>query len=117
MSQTFKGGVHPDDHKSLTHQKPIEQLPLPQQVILPMSMHIGAPCTPVVKPRETVQVGQKIGDTDAFMAVPIHSGVSGTVKAISTYRMSNGRTCPMVEIETDGAQTVCPAVCQVTSVT
>ena len=48
MSQTFKGGVHPDDHKSLTHQKPIEQLPLPQQVILPMSMHIGAPCQPVV---------------------------------------------------------------------
>ena len=56
-------------------------------------------------------VGQKIGDTDAFMAAPIHSGVSGTVKAISTYRMSNGRTCPMVEIETDGQQTVCPDVC------
>ena len=45
------------------------------------------------------------------MAAPIHSGVSGTVKAISTYRMSNGRTCPMVEIETDGQQTVCPDVC------
>ena len=44
------------------------------------------------------------------MAVPIHSGVSGTVKAITTYRMSNGRTCPMVEIVTDGQQTVCPDV-------
>ena len=44
------------------------------------------------------------------MAVPIHSGVSGTVKAITTYRMSNGRPCPMVEIATDGQQTVCPDV-------
>lgn len=86
-------------------------LPLPKLVRIPMSMHIGAPCTPAVKPRDTVLVGQKIGDTDAFMAAPIHSGVSGTVKAISTYRMSNGRTCPMVEIETDGQQTVCPDVC------
>lgn len=75
-----------------------------------MSMHIGAPCEPTVKPRQTVQVGQKIGDTEAFMAVPIHSGVSGTVKSVGTYRMSNGRTCPIVEIETDGQQTVCPEV-------
>lgn len=103
-------GVRLAHHKN-TENSACVPLPLPKLVRIPMSMHIGAPCTPVVKPRETVQVGQKIGDTDAFMAVPIHSGVSGTVKAISTYRMSNGRTCPMVEIETDGAQTVCPAVC------
>ena len=100
----------------LAHHKNTENcasvpLPLPKLVRIPMSMHIGAPCTPAVKPRDTVLVGQKIGDTDAFMAAPIHSGVSGTVKAISTYRMSNGRTCPMVEIETDGQQTVCPDVC------
>lgn len=100
----------------LAHHKNTENcasvpLPLPKLVRIPMSMHIGAPCAPTVKPRDTVLVGQKIGDTDAFMAAPIHSGVSGTVKAISTYRMSNGRTCPMVEIETDGQQTVCPDVC------
>lgn len=99
----------------LAHQKHTENcvstpLPLPKLVRIPMSMHIGAPCTPLVKPRDTVTVGQKIGDTDAYMAVPVHTGVSGTVKAVSVYRMSNGRTCPMVEIETDGAQTVCPDV-------
>lgn len=102
-------GVRLDHHKN-TEDCASQKLPLPELVRIPMSMHIGAPCTPVVKPRDTVQVGQKIGDTDAFMAVPIHSGVSGTVKAITTYRMSNGRTCPMVEIVTDGQQTVCPDV-------
>ena len=102
-------GVRLDHHKN-TEDCASQKLPLPELVRIPMSMHIGAPCTPVVKPRDTVQVGQKIGDTDAFLAVPIHSGVSGTVKAITTYRMSNGRTCPMVEIATDGQQTVCPDV-------
>ena len=100
-------GVHLAHHKNTENSASVP-LPLPKLVRIPMSMHIGAPCTPLVKPRDTVLVGQKIGDTDAFMAVPIHSGVSGKVKAVSTYRMSNGRTCPMVEIETDGEQTVRP---------
>ena len=103
-------GVHLAHHKNTENSASV-LLPLPKLVRIPMSMHIGAPCTPLVKPRDTVLVGQKIGDTDAFMAVPIHSGVSGKVKAVSTYRMSNGRTCPMVEIETDGEQTVSPDVC------
>lgn len=102
-------GVRLAHHKNTENSASVS-LPLPKLVRIPMSMHIGAPCTPMVKPRDTVLVGQKIGDTDAFMAVPIHSGVSGTVKALTTYRMSNGRTCPMVEIETDGLQTVCPDV-------
>ena len=75
-----------------------------------MSMHIGAPCSPLVKVRDSICVGQKIGDTDAFMAAPIHSGVSGTVKAVSDFRMSNGRTCKCVEVETDGLQTVADTV-------
>ncbi len=102
-------GVHVAHHKNTQNTASVP-LPLPALVKIPMSMHIGAPCTPIVKPKDVVLVGQKIGDTDAAMAVPIHSGVSGTVKAISTYRMSNGRTCPLVEIETDGKQTVSPDV-------
>ncbi len=102
-------GVHVAHHKNTQNTASVP-LPLPALVKIPMSMHIGAPCTPIVKPKDVVHVGQKIGDTDAAMAVPIHSGVSGTVKAISTYRMSNGRTCPLVEIETDGKQTVSPDV-------
>jgi electron transport complex protein RnfC len=71
---------------------------------------MGAPCNPMVKVKDQVLVGQKIGDTDAFMSAPIHSSVSGTVKAINDYLMANGRTCKMVEIETDGEQTVHPDI-------
>ncbi len=97
-------------HHKHTECSASQPLPLPKLVRIPMSMHIGAPCNPLVKVRDTVCVGQKIGDTDAFMAAPIHSGVSGTVKAISDFRMSNGRTCKCVEIETDGLQTIADSV-------
>ncbi len=103
------GGIRLSHHKR-TEECQSVALPLPEKVCIPMSMHIGAPCSPVCKKGDAVTVGQKIGDTDAFMAVPIHSSVSGKVTAISDYRMSNGRTCKMVEIQTDGQQTVCPDV-------
>ncbi len=103
------GGVRLAHHKN-TEQMNSQPLPLPARVRIPMSMHIGAPCNPLVKVKDVVNVGQKIGDTEAFMAAPIHSGVSGTVKAVTDYRMSNGRTCKCVEIETDGLQTVDPSV-------
>lgn len=102
-------GVKLAHHKNTEHSAS-QPLPLPKLVRIPMSMHIGAPCTPLVKAKDTICVGQKIGDTDAFMAAPIHSGVSGTVKTITDYRMSNGRTCKCVEIETDGLQTVADSV-------
>lgn len=85
-------------------------LPLPAKVRIPMSMHIGAPCSPIVKKGDTVTVGQKIGDTDAFMSAPIHSSVSGKVINICDYRMSSGKICKLAEIETDGKQTVCPDI-------
>lgn len=94
-------GVKLAHHKN-TANTASQPLPLPKRVRIPMSMHIGAPCSPLVKVRDSICVGQKIGDTDAFMAAPIHSGVSGTVKAVSDFRMSNGRICKCVEIETDG---------------
>lgn len=102
-------GVKLAHHKNTENSASVS-LPLPKLLRIPMSMHIGAPCTPIVKPKDAVQMGQKIGDTDAFMAVPIHTGASGIVKEITTYRMANGRTCPMVVIETDGLQTLSPSV-------
>ena len=45
MKQMFYGGVHPAEHKEATEQKPIQPLAnAPAQVVIPMSMHIGAPC-------------------------------------------------------------------------
>ncbi|MGB4607899.1 MAG: electron transport complex subunit RsxC, partial [Sedimentibacter sp.] len=79
---TFKGGVHPPHSKSLTQNVPIEEIPAPNLVVIPLSQHIGAPCDPLVAVGDTVKVGQKIGDSKAFVSVPVHSSVSGTVKKI-----------------------------------
>ena len=47
MAQAFFGGVHPHDMKAATNEKAIEQLAPPAEVVIPMSMHFGAPCTPL----------------------------------------------------------------------
>ena len=71
MKQMFYGGVHPAEHKEATEQKPIQPLAnAPAQVVIPMSMHIGAPCKPVVQKGDTVTVGQMIGAT-AHPSTPV----------------------------------------------
>lgn len=96
----------------LNHRKHTENcktivLPIPQKVLLPMSMNMGTPCSPVVKVGDCVKVGQKIGDCDAPFSVPVHSSVSGKVTAICDYRTAMGAVCKAVEIESDGSQELC----------
>ena len=105
----FFGGVHPNDQKTLTCEKAIEQLPAPAQVVIPMSMHIGAPCAPTVKKGDTVTVGQKIGETTG-LGVPVHASVSGKVVAVEPRPHPNGTNVMSVAIENDFQDTLCPDV-------
>ena len=93
-------------HRKNTENSSTVDFPVPSKVTIPMSMTMGAPCQPLVKVGDTVAVGQMIGDTDAAFSAPVHSGVSGKVTAISDYRNAMGTVCKMIEIETDGLQTV-----------
>ena len=111
MAQAFFGGVHPHDMKAATNEKAIEQLAPPAVVVIPMSMHIGAPAQPVVKKGDQVYVGTLIGQAGGFVSANIHSSVSGTVVGVAPMRMVNGAVCQAVAIESDGQQTVDPA-CQ-----
>ena len=81
---TFKGGLHPNDHKSETANCAVVRLTPPKTMIYPMQQHIGAPCTPTVNVGDRVYMGHKIGDSDAFVSAPIHSSVSGTVRTLIT---------------------------------
>ena len=94
------------NHRKNTENSATVELPVPAMVRIPMSMHMGAPCVPLVKVGDTVKVGQKIGECDAPFSVPVHSSVSGTVKALTDYRNAMGTVCKAVEIETDGKQEV-----------
>ena len=93
-------------HRKNTENSQTIDFTLPAKVVIPMSMHMGVPCQPLVKVGDTVKVGQKIGDSDAPFSVPVHSGVSGKVTALSDYRNAMGTVCKAVEIETDGEQTI-----------
>lgn len=75
-----------------------------------MQQHVGAPCKPLVKVGDLVQVGQKIGDSDAFVSAPIHASISGKVSAITKVALPGGQMVDAVVIESDGQMTVSPEV-------
>ncbi|MBO5184493.1 MAG: electron transport complex subunit RsxC [Clostridia bacterium] len=96
-----RGGVNVA-HNKHTAEMPVERMPVPDRVVLPMQQHIGAPCTPVVKVGDTVSVGQLVGDSDKFVSAPIHATVSGNVKAVGDVKLANGIITKGVTIESDG---------------
>ena len=79
---TFKHGVHPAEHKERTAANAIEELPLPDEVFIPLQQHIGAPCQALVDKKDEVKTGQLIGKAGGFVSSPVHSSVTGTVKAV-----------------------------------
>ena len=104
-----KGGVHAPHNKNTAH-KPSLEMPVPKMVALPMNQHIGAPCVPLVKVGDTVDVGQCIAKSDAFVSAPIHASVSGTVKKIDKITMPDGSRLDAIFIESDGEQRISPDV-------
>ena len=93
-------------HYKHTSDIETEVMPIPDVVKICMSQNIGAPCKPLVAKGDHVKVGQKIGDTDAFVSAPIHSSVSGTVTDIVEERGSMGGMETLIVIETDKKQEV-----------
>ncbi len=97
-------------HRKRTSGSVPKKLPLPETVVIPMSMHIGKPAVPLVKAGERVTVGQKIAEADGFISAPVHSSVSGKVKKLDELTMSNGMKTTAVIVETDGLQEICESV-------
>lgn len=101
MRNTFKGGLHIEDHKALTCAIPPEPIAdCPQHIFL-LQQHVGAVLTPLVKPGDPVKVGQKIADSDALMSVPVHSSISGTVKAIKPWPHPSGAEVDAIVVDND----------------
>ncbi len=90
MSLTFpKGGVHPPENK-ISANKKIEFLPIPKQVSIPISQHIGAPAKPIVKKNDEVKTGQLIAEASGFISANIHSSVTGKVNKIAEIYDTSG---------------------------
>ena len=95
------GGVHPEENKISTHAV-IETMPLPEQVVVLMNQHLGAPATPIVNKGDQVKVGQLIAEAQTFMCANVHSPVSGTVLKIDTCKDAFGLSKPAVYIQVQG---------------
>lgn len=79
-----RGGIHPDPNKQGTSWRPIETLPPPPEVRLPLLQHIGAAAEPLVKKGDRVRRGQKIAEA-VDSGAPLHATISGKVKPIEKH--------------------------------
>lgn len=99
---TFRGGIHPDDGKALSKEKPITAIQAGPVLYYSTSQHIGAPAKPVVSKGDHVRRGQMIAEAGGFVSAPVHATVSGTVKGIEKMRMPGGNLADCIVVENDG---------------
>jgi electron transport complex protein RnfC len=100
--KTFQlGGVHPEANK-FAHSADVETFPLPDQAVVYMTQHLGAPATPIVKKGDKVKVGQLIGEAQTFMCANIHAPISGTVNRIDMIADITGYKKPAIVIDREG---------------
>ncbi|GAB4222722.1 MAG: electron transport complex subunit RsxC [Acidobacteriota bacterium] len=103
-SGSLSWGVHPDDRKQLSADAPIEVLPTPAQVRVPLLQHLGAPNEAVVKPRTAVAWGDVLGRSDAFVSAPVHAPIAGKTARVGAVTLPNGRRVAAVPIKAEGEQ-------------
>ncbi len=104
------GGIHPVEGKEPTEHKPLVRFPAPKVAVFPLSMHLGAPATPIVSVGDIVAVGQKIGEAAGFISAPIHSSISGRVIAIEERPHATRGSCLSIVVENDGKDTLYDSV-------
>lgn len=100
---TFRGGIHMEDGKRLSKDKPITVLFPKGDAVYPLSQHIGLPAKPIVAVGDKVLVGQRIAEANGVVSAHVISAVSGTVKAIEERLTVSGVMCESIVIENDGA--------------
>jgi len=103
---TFKGGIHPPGRKEMTSSKKLKNANPPETVVIPMLMHSGSPCKPLVKKGDLVKVGQCIGEPNGFVSALVHSSVSGEVISVEPRLHPNGQKVMSIEIKSDMLDTV-----------
>lgn len=79
---SFRGGIHPSPYKERTAGKPVESGPRPSRVTIPLAQSLGAPAKALVAVGDVVKAGQRIGEAQGFVSVPVHASVSGKVVSV-----------------------------------
>ena len=100
----FPGGLELPGHKTESCKQESGTAALPDQVVLPLQQHIGAPAEAEVEPGQYVRTGERIARARDFVSAPIHASVSGTVQAVEERPIAHpsGLSAPCVVIASDG---------------
>lgn len=105
LVSTFKrGGVHPEDKKSLSKDKSIEAFPLPDELVLSMSQHLGAPAEALKKKGDEVKRGELVGRASSFISANVHSPVDGVVTDVRKVRLASGAVADALVIKVANEQ-------------
>jgi len=96
--------VHPPERKEYANSKALVRLPIPSELVVSMSQHLGAPAKPIKEKGDHVEKGEKIALASSFISADVHSPVSGTIKDIRKVTMANSVTCDAFVIEPDPQQ-------------
>ena len=99
---TFVHGIHPYDGKELSKDKPIQDILPGDELVYPLSQHIGAPAKEIVTKGDRVLAGQKIAEGAGYVSANIYASASGTVKAVEPRRVVSGDMVMSVVVENDG---------------
>lgn len=100
----IRGGVHPQERKERSASSPIESIPMPEMLRVPVQQHIGNPAIPTVHVGDKVLKGQLLAHGQGMVSAPIHAPTSGTVAKIGNYHAPHPSGLPVltVTIKTDG---------------
>ena len=101
---SFHGGLRLDDHKSESNGRPIQRLPLPRRLVLPVQQHIGQAAEPIVQVGDAVGKGQLIARAVDYVSAPLHAPTSGRVAEIGPLPIPHpsGLSDTCIVIEPDG---------------
>lgn len=106
MTRTWPihGGIHPAENKHQSMQLPLADVSLPDELVLPLNMHLGAPAEPIVAVGDRVLTGQMIAEPVGPFSAAVHASSSGTVTAIEDRPLPHpsGMRGPCIVIATDG---------------
>jgi electron transport complex protein RnfC len=98
---SFKHGVHPPENKDITSGSATRRMPFTDEVVLPLTQHIGAPAKALVQAGDRIERGDVIAEAGGFVSVPIHATASGTVKSIELWPHPGGGMVPSIRITVD----------------
>tara|TARA_R110002096_G_scaffold65006_4_gene158306 strand:+ start:33257 stop:34774 length:1518 start_codon:yes stop_codon:yes gene_type:complete len=98
------GGLRLPAHKTQSTAQAIQVVPIPSQLILPITQHVGDAAQPLVAIGDRVLKGQMIAEAGGTLSAPVHASSSGKVVAIEPWPVARrqGDNAPCVVIECDG---------------